>query len=46
LHNAALFGVCIHILNTGCAKNLKENSGAKGLISQICGMKRHSLEWD
>ena len=31
------FGSCIiHILNTGCAKILKENSGAKGLnwISQ------------
>ena len=31
-HNAIFFGSCnIHILNTECAKILKENSGAKGL---------------
>ena len=31
-HNANLFGSCIiHILNTGCAKIKKNNSGAKGL---------------
>jgi hypothetical protein len=31
-HNAIFFGSCnIHILNTECAENLKENSGAKGL---------------
>ena len=31
-HNATSFGSCnIHILNTVCAKNLKENSSAKGL---------------
>ena len=32
--NANLFGSCIiHILYTGCAKIKKNNSGAKGLIS-------------
>ena len=31
-HNAIFFGSCnTHILNTGCAKIFKENSGAKGL---------------
>ena len=31
-HNAIFFGSCnIRILNTGCAKIFKENSGAKGL---------------
>ena len=37
-HNAIFFGSCnIHILYTGCAKNFKENSGAKGLkiITQV-----------
>jgi len=36
IHNATFFGSCIiHILNTGCAENLKGNSGAKGLKDQI-----------
>ena len=31
-HNSNLFGSCIiHILYTGCAKNLKNNSGTKRL---------------
>ena len=31
-HKAIFFGSCnIHILNTGCAKILKKNSGAKWL---------------
>jgi len=34
-HNATFFGSCIiHILNTGCAKILKGNSGAKVLTGQ------------
>ena len=35
-HNANLFGSCIiHILYTGCAKIKKNNSGAKGLITEM-----------
>ena len=35
-HNAIFFGSCnIHVLNTRCAKILKENSGAKGLMFRV-----------
>ena len=36
-HYANLFGsYSIHILYTGCAKIIKNNSGAKGLMSETC----------
>jgi len=35
-YNSNLFGSCIiHILYTGCAKNLKKNSGAKRLKCKL-----------
>ena len=37
-HNANLFGSCIiHILYRGCAKIKKNNSGTKGLTSELDG---------
>jgi hypothetical protein len=39
-HNANLFGSCIiHILDTGCAKIKKNNSGPKGLMGSNLTMR-------
>jgi hypothetical protein len=38
-HNSNVFGSCIiHVLYTGCAKIKKNNSGAKRLIDNKCGV--------
>ena len=43
-HNANLFGSCIiHVLFTGCAEIKKNNSGAKGLITQKLGTKPQNI---
>jgi hypothetical protein len=35
-HNAMFLGSCnIHILNTACSKNFKENSATKGLKQYV-----------